>query len=113
MSDDVRGSCGYNDSFCEGYFDEIMQFEHALPCSSNLESLLLELFGDVRPCSVGGVTIHALVGGRTAQRAASCAPWTELDISGGVEGIESIGQFRTAAIPTGVEMGMRFAEDRE
>ena len=24
MSDDVRGSCGYNDSFCEGGFDEIV-----------------------------------------------------------------------------------------
>ena len=73
----------------------------------------MELFGDVRPCSVGGVTIHALVGGRTAQRAAGFAPWTELDISGGVEGIESIGQCCTAAIPAGVQMGMRFAEDRE
>ena len=73
----------------------------------------MELFGDVRPCSVGGVTIHALVGGRTAQRAASCAPWAELDVSGGIEGIESIGQFRTAAIPAGVQMGMRFAENRE
>lgn len=113
MSDDVRGSCGYNDLFCEGYFDEIMQFEHALPCSSNLESLLLELFGDVRPCSVGGVTKHALVGGRTAQWAAGFTPWTELDISGGVEGIESIGQCGAAAIPAGVQMGMRFAEDRE
>ena len=80
---------------------------------SNLESLLLKLFGDVRPCSISGVTIHALVGGRTAQRAASCAPWTELDISGGVEGIESIGQCCAAAVPTGVQMGMRFAEDRE
>ena len=73
----------------------------------------MELFGDVRPCSVGGVTIHALVGGRTAQRAASCAPWAELDVSGGVEGIESIGQCCSAAIPAGVQMGMRFAEDRE
>ena len=73
----------------------------------------MELFGDVRPCSVGGVTIHALVGGRTAQRTASCAPWAEFDISGGVEGIESIGQCCTAAIPAGVQMGMRFAEDRE
>ena len=103
----------YNDSFCEGYFDEIMQFEHALPCSSNLESLLLELFGDVRPCSVGGVTIHALVGGRTAQRAAGFAPRTEFHVGGGVEGIESIGQFRAAAVPTGVQLGMRFAEERE
>ncbi len=73
----------------------------------------MKLFGDVRPCSISGVTIHALVGGRTAQRAASCAPWTELDISGGVEGIESIGQCCAAAVPTGVQMGMRFAEDRE
>ena len=73
----------------------------------------MELFGDVLPCSVGGVTIHALVGGRTAQRAASCAPWAEFYISGGVEGIESIGQCGAAAIPAGVQMGMRFAEDRE
>lgn len=73
----------------------------------------MELFGDVCPRSIGGVTIHALVGGRTAQRAASCAPWAELDVSGGIEGIESIGQFRTAAIPAGVQMGMRFAENRE
>ena len=57
--------------------------------------------------------IHALVGGRTAQRAAGFTPWTELDISGGVEGIESIGQCCAAAIPAGVQMGMRFAEDRE
>ena len=57
--------------------------------------------------------IHALVGGRTAQRAAGFTPWTELDISGGVEGIESIGQCGAAAIPAGVQMGMRFAEDRE
>ena len=113
MSDDVRGSLGYIDLFCEGGFDEIVQFARLLRRSSNFQSLLLELFGDIRPCSVGGVTIHALVGGRTAQRAAGFAPWAELDISGGVEGIESIGQFRTAAVPTGVQMGMRFAEDRE
>ena len=73
----------------------------------------MELFGDVCPRSIGGVTIHALVGGRTAQRAAGFAPWAELDISGGVEGIESIGQCCAAAIPAGVQMGMRFAEDRE
>ena len=90
-----------------------MLFVSVLRVFSNLQSLLLELFGDVRACSVGGVTIHALIGGRTAQRAAGFAPRPELDVSGGVEGIESIGQFRAATVPTGVQMRMRFAEDRE
>ena len=73
----------------------------------------MELFGDVRPCSVGGVTIHALVGGRTAQWPTGFAPRTEFHVGGGIEGIESIGQCCSAAIPAGVQMGMRFAEDRE
>ena len=80
---------------------------------SNLESLLPELFGDVCPRSIGSVTIHALVGGRTAQRTTGFAPRTEFHVGGGVEGIESIGQFSAAAVPTGVQLGMRFAKERE
>lgn len=80
---------------------------------SNLESFLPELFGDVSPRSVGSVTIHALVGGRTAQWTTGFAPRAEFHVGGGVEGVESIGQFRSAAVPTGVQLGMRFAEERE
>lgn len=80
---------------------------------SDLQSLLLELFGDVCPRSVGSVTIHALVGGRTAQWPTGFAPRTEFHVGGGVEGIESIGQFSAAAVPTGVQLGMRFAKERE
>ena len=80
---------------------------------SDLQSFLLELFGDVSPRSVGSVTIHALVGGRTAQWTAGFAPRAEFHVGGGVEGVESIGQFRAAAVPTGVQLGMRFAKERE
>ena len=80
---------------------------------SDLQSLLLELFGDVCPRSVSSVTIHALVGGRTAQRTTGFAPRAEFHVGGGVEGIESIGQFRATTVPAGAQMGMRFAEERE
>lgn len=73
----------------------------------------MELFGDVCPRSIGGVTIHALVGGRTAQRTTGFAPRAEFHVGGGVEGVESIGQFRATTVPTGAQMGMRFAEERE
>ena len=80
---------------------------------SDLQSLLLELFGDVCPRSVSSVTIHALVGGRTAQRTTGFAPRAEFHVGGGVEGVESIGQFRATTVPAGAQMGMRFAEERE
>lgn len=80
---------------------------------SDLQSFLLELFGDVSPRSVGSVTIHALVGGRTAQRTTGFAPRAEFHVGGGVEGVESIGQFRATTVPAGVQMGMRFAKERE
>lgn len=73
----------------------------------------MELFGDVCPRSIGGVTIHALVGGRTAQRTTGFAPRAEFHVGGGVEGVEPIGQFRATTVPAGVQMGMRFAEERE
>ena len=85
----------------------------ALRVLSNLESLLLELFGDVCPRSIGRVTIHALVGGRTAQRTTGFAPRAEFYVGGGVEGVESIGQLLATTVPTGVQFGMRFAEERE
>ena len=85
----------------------------ALSGFSNLESFLPELFGDVCPRSIGGVTIHALVGGRTAQRTTGFAPRAEFHVGGGVEGVESIGQFRATTVPAGAQMGMRFAEERE